>query len=269
MAWPSPSAASATSARPAISCWLSPSPRIGLWPRYLRAELGALGERLRAVVITDYERLSARARSLHGILDPDAGSAVRVFQHLVADPETNTLDPILVTGNVVLVDTDRQAMVDHWLRTWSADQRLDLAWEWRDTGSPWMVELAGRGRDWSSRTYVALVTQLFDMGVTRCVVGTRGLLGEGWDSPRLNTLIDLTSVTTTTGVRQLRGRACGLTPTGRIRWRTTGTWSASAPTMKRATPTYAAFPAAIATSGASWPPASGRDRWFAGWRTSI
>jgi hypothetical protein len=38
-------------------------------------------------------------------------------------------------------------------------------------------------------------------------VGTRGILGEGWDSVTLNTLIDLTSVTTSTGVQQLRGRS--------------------------------------------------------------
>ena len=178
----------------------------------LKAELGALGSHLRAVVLTDFERLSARSRRLQGILDPDAGSAVRVYQHLVADPETNTLDPILVTGNVVLVDSDQRVTIDRWLHQWAQGSHLDVDWEWKETGSPWMMELVGRGRDWSSRTYVALVTQLFENGVTRCVVGTRGLLGEGWDALRLNTLIDLTSVTTQTGVRQIRGRGLRLDP---------------------------------------------------------
>ena len=48
--------------------------------------------------------------------------------------------------------------------------------------------------------------------MTRCLVGTRGLLGEGWDALSLNTLIDLTSVTTRTGVRQIRGRSLRLDP---------------------------------------------------------
>lgn len=178
----------------------------------LSAELGALGERLRAAVITDFERLSARARRLKGILDPDAGSAVRLYQHLVANPETNTLDPILVTGKTVLVDADKQAAVDQAIRTWSGQNHVDLEWEWQSTGSPWMLRLAGRGRSWSPRTYVALITWIFEQGITRCLVGTRGILGEGWDSPSLNTLIDLTSVTTRTGVQQIRGRSMRLDP---------------------------------------------------------
>ena len=49
-------------------------------------------------------------------------------------------------------------------------------------------------------------------GRTQVLVGTRALLGEGWDAPSANTLIDLTSVTTATGVQQLRGRILRLDP---------------------------------------------------------
>jgi hypothetical protein len=69
-----------------------------------------------------------------------------------------------------------------------------------------VVEIVGEGRDWASRTYVRMATELFDRGIVQCLVGTRGILGEGWDSLSLNTLIDLTSVTTSTSVQQLRGR---------------------------------------------------------------
>jgi hypothetical protein len=178
----------------------------------LRAELGALGPKLRAVVITDFERLSARARRLKGILDPDAGSAVRLFHHLVADPETNTLDPVLVTGNVVLVDADRREAFDAGIRKWAGERGARFEWEWRPTGSPWELELVGSGPEWSTRTYVALITSLFEQGITRCLVGTRGIFGEGWDSLSLNTLVDLTAVTTSTGVRQIRGRGLRLDP---------------------------------------------------------
>jgi hypothetical protein len=38
------------------------------------------------------------------------------------------------------------------------------------------VEIAGEGTDWASRIYVfSLVTEAFEMGLTRCVVGTRGI----------------------------------------------------------------------------------------------
>ncbi len=74
--------------------------------KILQAEQRALGAQLRAVVITDYETLSAQARRLKDVLDPDAGSAVRLFRALVADPELNALDAILVTGRTVLCDAE-------------------------------------------------------------------------------------------------------------------------------------------------------------------
>jgi hypothetical protein len=41
-------------------------------------------------------------------------------------------------------------------------------------------------------------------------VGTRALLGEGWDAPAVNVLVDLTAATTPTSVVQARGRALRL-----------------------------------------------------------
>jgi len=179
----------------------------------LRAEAAAMGPRLRAVVITDYERLSARTRRLKGVLDPDAGSAVRVFRQLLADPETGALGPVLVTGQVVLAGAENQPLLESRVRRWAEKRRATFTWEWRQTQDEQVLRLVGSGRDWSSRTYVSLLTDLFEQGVVRCLVGTRGIFGEGWDALRLNTLVDLTSVTTRTGVQQIRGRAIRLDPT--------------------------------------------------------
>jgi hypothetical protein len=57
-----------------------------------------------------------------------------------------------------------------------------------------------------------LITRYFEAGGTRCLLGTRGLLGEGWDAKSINVLIDLTGVTTTTSVHQMRGRSLRLDP---------------------------------------------------------
>jgi len=178
----------------------------------LRAESEAMGEQLRAVVLTDYERMSARTRRLQGILDPDAGSAVRVFRRLVADPVTERLAPVLVTGKVVLVGAHSLSLLEGAIRRWVEGHGAKFSWQWKQTRSEQVLRLVGSGPDWSSRTYVALVTDLFEEGVTRCLVGTRGIFGEGWDALRLNTLLDLTAVTTPTGVQQIRGRSIRLDP---------------------------------------------------------
>src|SRR5581483_7585083 len=63
------------------------------------------------------------------------------------------------------------------------------------------------GPGWEPRRYVPLVTRFFAEGGTRCLVGTRALLGEGWDAPAVNVTVDLTAATTPTAVVQARGRA--------------------------------------------------------------
>ena len=44
------------------------------------------------------------------------------------------------------------------------------------------------------------------------MVSTRALLGEGWDEPSLDVVIDLTTVAADVSVRQMRGRALRLDP---------------------------------------------------------
>ena len=96
----------------------------------LTAEHAALGEELRAVVVTDFERMSSGVRSLEGVLSRDAGSALRVFGALVDDERTNLLDPVLITGNQFLVDADHSRALVAWmndeLRAASIDARRRL-----------------------------------------------------------------------------------------------------------------------------------------------
>ena len=42
------------------------------------------------------------------------------------------------------------------------------------------------GAGWEPRRYVPLVTRFFTEGGTRGLIGTRALLGEGWDAPAVN-----------------------------------------------------------------------------------
>jgi superfamily II DNA or RNA helicase len=174
----------------------------------LAAELEALGERLRAVVVTDFESKSSGARPEEA-LDRDAGGARRVLERIVHHRGSSRLDPVLVTGRVVLAaDGIGPALVQHF-NTRLEEDRVRC----EQTEVLGVVQIVGEGVGWSPRTYVSLVTDAFEVGLTRCVVGTRGILGEGWDSPSINVLVDLTSVTTPTSVQQLRGRSIRKDPT--------------------------------------------------------
>jgi hypothetical protein len=158
----------------------------------------------RAVVVTDFESMPSGARPEEA-LDRDAGGARRVLERIVNHRGSSRLDPVLVTGRLVLAaDGIGPTLVQHF-NTRLEDLRARCRCE--QSGVLGVVQIVGEGVDWSPRTYVSLVTDAFEVGLTHCVVGTRGLLGEGWDSPSINVLVDLTSVTTPTSVQQLRGRS--------------------------------------------------------------
>ncbi|MFH1721759.1 MAG: DEAD/DEAH box helicase family protein [Candidatus Altiarchaeota archaeon] len=179
----------------------------------LRVEYEHMGDRLSAVVITDFEKSSSRAlKTIEGILDPEAGGAVRVLRFLVSDKTTNKLDPVMVTGKSVLVDTDFSEEFISRSKVWFEKNKLEIQLQIKKTNDPLISEIKGEGSDWRPRNYVRYVTWLFDQNITKCIIGTRGLLGEGWDSLTLNTLIDLTSAGTYATVNQIRGRSLRLDP---------------------------------------------------------
>ncbi len=63
-----------------------------------------------------------------------------------------------------------------------------------------------------SQVWTAWATELLAEGETLVLVGTRGLLGEGWDCPPVNVLVDMTAVAADVSVRQMRGRSLRLDP---------------------------------------------------------
>ena len=176
----------------------------------LSQEIENLRDNIRAVVIADFEKTSATSAEVEHLLDEEAGGAIAAFKQLVNNPPTDWLNPVLLTGSSVLVDDDiadqLQSRAEEWLRARDIDVTLS-----REPFDGFDL-LNGSGSQWSPRVYVEMITDLFQAGVTRCLVGTRGLLGEGWDANKINVLIDLTTVTTSMTVNQLRGRSFRLDP---------------------------------------------------------
>ena len=176
----------------------------------LSQEIENLRENIRAVVIADFEKTSATSAEVEHLLDEEAGGAIAAFKQLVNNSPTDWLNPVLLTGSSVLVDDDiaeqLQSSAEEWLRARDIDVTLS-----REPFDGFDL-LNGSGSQWSPRVYVEMITDLFQAGVTRCLVGTRGLLGEGWDANKINVLIDLTTVTTSMTVNQLRGRSFRLDP---------------------------------------------------------
>lgn len=188
--------------------------------RILTAEEAVLGDRLRAVVLCDHERAGMDpGMRLRGVLEPGAGGAALMHRMLLAIPGTLALAPILVTGRTVACT--RRTAAD--LVAFAADDPevgpllagFDVLGAPGAGGAdPWDEAIEVRVADarWTSGTWVPLVTRFFGSGRSRCLVGTRALLGEGWDCPAVNVLVDLGSATTSVSTRQVRGRSLRLDP---------------------------------------------------------
>src|SRR5690606_29250914 len=172
----------------------------------LAAEAANLSSRLRSLVLCDHEQASATLPArLRGVLDAQAGSARLVLARLVADERTAALDPVLITGRSVAASADTARALVKFVARHAPDIDLDPI----DDDATGIVEVTGR---WSARRWVRLVTTFYEAGVSQVLVGTRGLLGEGWDARGVNTLVDLTTATTPTAVVQTRGRALRVDP---------------------------------------------------------
>lgn len=172
----------------------------------LRHELDSIGERLRAVVVTDAAEHSAPHRALD-ILGPasrpgPAGGAMRCMSTLLSDADLRSLHPVLLTSSHLSLASGDTSLLDRLRRS------TGLALPATDDG--WMLSVTGQGV--GSAGLVLAVSELVAAGEVRLVVGTRGLLGEGWDCPAVNTLIDLTAATTSASTQQLRGRTMRLDP---------------------------------------------------------
>jgi superfamily II DNA or RNA helicase len=164
-----------------------------------------LGAGMRMLVLCDHERAGATLPAdLTGVIDQQAGSAHAVLAALVAAPETGGLDPMLVTGKTV---AGAAATLTAFL-AWLPDRALAEALRVEPLDGA-LAQLVG---PWATRDWVALVTAYFQDGHCQVLVGTRALLGEGWDAKRITGLADLTAVTTITSVVQTRGRALRTDP---------------------------------------------------------
>jgi superfamily II DNA or RNA helicase len=179
----------------------------GAAAQIIAAEHAALGDRARVLVLCDHERASVTVPvTLDGVQDAEAGSALAALEVLLTDPGTAVLNPMLVTGSVVAAAESTL----HDLVAFVAAPDPELAARLRvEAGS----SVATCSSGWTSRTWVAHVTAYLEAGRTQVLVGTRGLLGEGWNARGVSTLIDLTTATTLTAVVQTRGRALRTDPT--------------------------------------------------------
>jgi superfamily II DNA or RNA helicase len=173
----------------------------------LACEYDTRGRALRAVVLCDSEHPPRQAADSPLAL---TGGARGLLASLGADERFVGSRAALVTGETFAV---LPGDADWWA------ERLDGLAGWpgfaaglrREPDGGLVVLRHDDGR-FSSQAWTEWVTRLLADGEILVLFGTRGLLGEGWDCPPVNVLVDMTAVAADVAVRQMRGRSLRLDP---------------------------------------------------------
>lgn len=153
--------------------------------RIAKCEYAALGDSLRMVALADYIR-------------PEAGGAVK----LGVMPLFWTLSEGMPSGFRIGVITGRTAVLPQ-----SVAVRHGLAYRQPDGRGCCEVWLEGGNAE-----RVGFMSRLLKGGEIHCLIGTKALLGEGWDSPCVNTLLLCSDVGSYVSSNQMRGRAIRIDP---------------------------------------------------------
>lgn len=172
---------------------LSGSPaKVEACVRIHELERSVRGESLRQVILTDRIRDGVGGRG-EAAADLGAWPIFRALAEAAAPEDRRTI--ALLTGRLTVIDEGRLADLQD-----AAGEGAAL--ETKPAGVAGFVRVLAPGNG-----LVSPMTRLLARGRVRTLVGTRALLGEGWDAPCINSLVLASYAGSYVLTNQMRGRA--------------------------------------------------------------
>ncbi len=166
----------------------------------VRFEESKLQKNLRMVILTDFIRMESLSQDVNAVSAVRKIGAVPIFEELLKS-EVRTTKIAVLTGSVVLLPKSSLSRVSQlWVDRGMPIESFFYK-EYRDS------HILLESNATISKYMVLLTTQLFTEGEIELLIGTKALLGEGWDAPAINTLILASFVGSFVLSNQMRGRA--------------------------------------------------------------
>lgn len=166
----------------------------------VRFESGQLGSRLRMVILTDYIRKEFITNTPENDMPLDRMGVLPVFEKLRREGLDRRKVGVL-TGSVVIVPVEAIRVLEDVARGMELGNVSVKVLPYDSAYAE--VALSGTLKD----EIIRVVTRVFELGAIEILVGTKSLLGEGWDAPCINTLILASFVGSFVSSNQMRGRA--------------------------------------------------------------
>lgn len=161
-------------------------------------EYSVLGEDLKMLILTDFIRKEFLTNENHNDFELDKIGAVPIFEKLRRENSDNKKLGVL-TGSIVIIpksskDTFNLLCLQSNVQISTAELSFDENYL--------LINITDTVR----HAIVHIITELFQLGEIHILIGTKSLLGEGWDAPKMNSLILASFVSSFVLSNQMRGR---------------------------------------------------------------
>ncbi len=163
----------------------------------VNSEGASLGEDLNCVILTDYIRKEFLNTSLENIESINKIGVLPIFQY-IRNYSVYRENLAVLTGSIVII---HKSILEAFKSTGNhknySFSQLEIDEEFL------LVNSSSK----TQKPIVGIITELFESGMIKVLIGTKSLLGEGWDAPSINSLILASFVGSFVSSNQMRGRA--------------------------------------------------------------
>lgn len=164
-------------------------------------EHDTLGNNLRMVILTDYIRKEFLSNETSNELHLNKIGVVPIFEQLRRTNGRNMKLGVLSGSLIIIPKTALNSLIDA-AKKLKIDTSLSYSHLSYDNS---FVKINPNGK--IKHNIVHIVTEIFESGEIEVLIGTKSLLGEGWDAPTINSLILASFVGSYVLSNQMRGRA--------------------------------------------------------------
>jgi len=162
-------------------------------------EYSVLKDDLKMVILTDFIKKEFLRGETQNQFELDKIGAIPIFEKLRREKSDKRKLGVL-TGSIVIIPKSSEEIF------YSLCLRKNLAGVLAPELSYDKEYLLITISDAVRHAVVEIITEIFQKGEIHVLIGTKSLLGEGWDAPKMNTLILATFVSSFVLSNQMRGR---------------------------------------------------------------
>lgn len=165
--------------------------------KIVHSEINNLNADLRMLILADYIKKETKSSINHLEKDISSIGIIPIFETLRRENIKN-INLCLLTGSLILLPNDCLEKLKHELSSL-------IVFNAKEVNKTHYCEITFSST--CQKEMIQAITKLFEKGAFQIVIGTKSLLGEGWDAPCINSLILASYIGSYITSNQTRGRA--------------------------------------------------------------